>query len=337
MPSLAVSNCTAGIFLSLKSLDLKPGDEVITTPISFVATSNCIVHAGGQVVFADIDPVTMNIDPKQIELKIGPRTKAILPVHIGGNPCEMDQIMELATTHRLKVIEDCAHAIEGEFMGKPLGTFGYASSFSFYPTKNLTAAEGGMVICRDEKVKSLLSILSRHGLDKGTFQRMEEKGVPLYDVVLPGFKANMTDLQAGIGLQQFKKLVLMYLRRKEIHQRYLNAFLLLQEVDIIRQNPRGKPSFHLFLIVLKPDQLKISRDAFLRTALERGVELSVNYTPIHLFTWYRNQFSTVPGDYPNAEYIGANVVSLPFYPAMSEEDVTYVIDTLSELIVENRL
>ncbi len=304
--------------------------------MSFVATSNCIVHAGGKVVFADIDPVTMNIDPDQIERKIGPRTRAILPVHIGGNPCEMDRIMELATAHELEVVEDCAHAIEGEFMGKPLGTFGYAGRFSFYPTKNITAAEGGMVTCRDEELRHLLSVLSRHGLDKGTFQRMEVEGMPLYDVVMPGYKANMTDLQAGIGLQQFKKLGEMYRRRVEIHQHYLKAFLPLAEVEVIRQNPRGKPSLHLFQMVLNPDKLKISREAFLKAARERGVELSVNYVPIHLFSWYRNQFCTVPGAYPHAEFIGGNVISLPFYPAMTDRDVSYVIDTLANLLQQNR-
>ena len=336
VPTLAVSSCTDGIFLALKSLGLQPGDEVITTPMSFVATSNCIVHAGGRVVFADIDPVTMNIDPEQIERKIGPRTKAILPVHIGGNPCEMDKIMELANAHNLQVVEDCAHAIEGEFEGQALGTFAYAGSFSFYPTKNITSAEGGMITCRDEETRKVLSVMSRHGLDKGTFQRMEVEGMPLYDVMVPGFKANMTDLQAGIGLQQLKKLAGMYDRRVEIHRQYLNAFDQLEEVEVIKQNPRGKPSLHLFLLVLNPDQLKISRDAFLKKARERGVELSVNYVPIHLFSWYRNQFCSVPGALPHAEHIGANVISLPFYPAMKDQDVSYVIHTLTDLIRQNR-
>lgn len=304
--------------------------------MTFVATANCVVHAGGRVVFADIDPVTMNISPDEIERKIGPKTKAILPVHIGGNPCEMDRIMDLANAHNLEVVEDCAHAIEGEFMGQPLGTFGYAGSYSFYPTKNITSAEGGMITVRDEETRHLLSVLSRHGLDKGTFQRMEVEGMPLYDVMFPGFKANMTDLQAGIGLQQLKKLDGMYERRVEIHQRYLEAFGSLSEVNVIRQNPKGKPSLHLFLIVLQPEQLSISREQFLASARERGVELSVNYVPIHLFSWYRSQFCSVPGAYPEAEFIGANVLSLPFYPAMSDKDVDYVIFTLTDMLRQNR-
>ena len=337
VPTVAVNSCTAGIFLALKSLGFEPGDEVITTPMSFVATANCVVHAGARVVFADIDPVTMNISPEEIERKFTKRTKAILPVHIGGNPCEMDRIMALANEHGLEVVEDCAHAIEGEFEGKPLGTFGYAGSFSFYPTKNITSAEGGMITCRDEKVRHMLSVLSRHGLDKGTYQRMEVEGRPLYDVMMPGFKANMTDLQAGIGLQQMKKLHQMYDRRVEIHGKYLEAFSQLDTVRVIRQNPKGKPSLHLFLIILQPDLLTISRDEFLQTARKRGVELSVNYVPIHLFSWYRSQFCTVPGAYPEAEFAGANVVSLPFYPAMKDKDVDYVIETLTDILKQNRL
>ncbi|MCL4110629.1 UNVERIFIED_CONTAM: hypothetical protein GTU68_057250, partial [Idotea baltica] len=331
VPAVALSSCTAGLFLALKSLNLQPGDEVITTPMTFVATANSIVHAGGEVVFADIVSDSMNISPAKIEAKIGPKTKAILPVHIGGNPCEMDQIMALAEAHDLKVIEDCAHSIEGEFEGKALGTFGYAGSYSFYPTKNITAAEGGMLTVQDEEIRHLISVMSRHGLDKGTFQRMEVEGKPFYDVLVPGFKANMTDLQAAIGLQQMKRLEPMYQRRVAIHEHYLKAFDTVDAVQIIRQNPKGKPSLHLFLLVLQPEVLACSRDEFLAAAREEGVELSVNYVPIHHFSWYRNRFCTVPGAYPVAEFIGANVISLPFYPAMKDEDVAYVVEILTQL------
>jgi len=336
VPTVAISSCTAGIFLALKSLNLQPGDEVITTPMTFVATANSVVHAGGEVVFADILPESMNISPAEIEKKITSRTKAILPVHIGGNACEMDQIMDLADQHGLKVIEDCAHAIEGEFDGKPLGTFGYAGSYSFYPTKNITAAEGGMLTVQDEETRHLLSVMSRHGLDKGTFQRMEVEGKPLYDVLIPGFKANMTDLQAALGLQQLARLESMYQRRVAIHEQYLQGFESLDAVQIIRQNPRGKPSLHLFLLVLQPEVLSCSRDAFIAEARALGVELSVNYVPIHHFSWYKNRFCSVPGAYPVAEFIGANVISLPFYPAMSDEDVAHVIQILTQLCEQHK-
>jgi len=335
-PCVAVNSCTAGIFLALRSLDLQPGDEVITTPMTFVSTANSIVHAGGRVVFADIESESMNIDPAQIERKISPNTRAILPVHIGGNPCDMEAITQLAEQHGLEIIEDCAHAIEGEFEGKPLGTFGRAGSFSFYPTKNITTGEGGMVTCRDEDVAKTIRLLSRHGLDKGTFERTQVEGQPLYDVVMPGYKLNLTDLQAALGLEQLKRLDEMYARRVELRRMYEVSLEQESAVQIIRQNPRGKSALHLFLILLDPDQLTISRDAFLREARNRGVELSVNYTPIHLFSWYRSQFCGVPGQYPHAEYCGANVVSLPFYPTLSDEDVAYVTEVILDLLAQHK-
>lgn len=335
-PCVAVNSCTAGLFLALRTLNLQPGDEVVTTPMTFVATANSIVHAGGRVVFADIDPETMNIDPKAIERAIGPRTKAILPVHIGGNPCEMDAIAELAQAHSLRIIEDCAHAIEGEFQGMPLGTIGDMGSFSFYPTKNITAGEGGMVTCKREEDARMVRLLSRHGVDKGTFQRMEVEGEPFYDVVLPGYKCNMTDLQAAIGIRQMEKLDGMYAQRVELRRQFDEVFEPLDTVQIIRQNPKGKSALHLYLLLLRPEMLTISRGDFLRLAREQGIELSVNYIPIHLFSWYRNQFCSVPGAYKHAEHVGANVISLPFYPLLSARDLSHIFDVLTGLLQKYR-
>jgi dTDP-4-amino-4,6-dideoxygalactose transaminase len=320
------------MFLALKALKLKPGEEVITTPLTFVATANCIVHAGGQVVFADIEPDTLNISPSEIEKRITAKTRAILPVHMGGNPCRMDAIMEIAARHGLEVIEDCAHALEGEYGGQPLGTFGMAGAFSFYATKNITTGEGGMVCCRDAHLEKLIRRLSRHGLDKGAWQRMEVEGQPLYDVALPGYKCNMSDIAAAIGLAQMDKLEEMYARRQAIHARYEAAFSRLDTVDRVKITENGKSALHLYQLILNPDRLSISRDALVQEARARGVELSVNYTPIHLFSWYRQTFCSVPGAFPHAEYAGMNNISLPFYPAMSDEDVEYVVEVLTELL-----
>lgn len=336
VPSIAVNSCTSGIFLALKCLNLQPGDEVITTPMTFVATSNSIVHAGGKVVFADIDPDTMNLDPAAVERAITPRTRAILPVHIGGTPCQMDSIMELAVRHQLKVVEDCAHAIEGEFGGKPLGTIGDFGAFSFYPTKNITAGEGGMVTCRSTEDARMVRLLGRHGLDKGTFQRMEQEGEPLYDVLLPGFKTNMTDLQAAIGIHQMDKLESMYQQRVTLRKQYDEVFAAQDTVQIIGQFPPGKSALHLYLLVLQPEKLTISRGRFIQLAREQGVELSVNYTPIHLFSWYRSTFCTVPGAFPKAEFAGANVISLPFYPALTALDTAHIFEVLTGLLTKYR-
>lgn len=330
-PAVGLSSCTAGLFLSLASLGLEEGDEVITTPMTFVATANVVLQNKGKVVFADIERGSMNISATEIAKKITKRTKAIIPVHVGGNPCEMDQIMELAHAHGLEVIEDCAHSIEAEFQGQPLGTFGYSGSFSFYPTKNITTGEGGMAICRDEEIARKIRLMATHGVSKGTWQRMEIEHDPLYDVVLPGYKFNMTDIQAALGLPQLDRLGPMYDRRKAIRAIYDQAFGAQAGFEVIGMNPRGKSAMHLYLMLLDPDRLDIDRSAFIREARSQGVELSVNYTPIHLFSYYRNQFCGVPGSFPNAEHCGANVISLPFYPALEEEDIHHVLEVLTGL------
>ena len=333
---MAVSSCTAGIHLALQSLDLKPGDEVITTPMTFVATTNCILHAGGKPVLADIAPRTMNISPKAIAGRITPRTRAILPVHVGGNPCDMAAIMDLARQHNLTVIEDCAHALEADFAGKPLGTFGHSGAFSFYPTKNITTAEGGMVFAQDEAIARRIRILSRHGLDKGTWQRMEVEETPLYDVLEPGFKANMSDLQAAIGLRQLDRIEEMYTRRVAIKKAYDSAFSHLDTVDTIHIHPQGKSALHLYQLILRPETLTISRDTLIREARDLGLELSVNYTPLHLFTWYRKNLGTAKGDFPEAEHAGANVLSLPFYPLLTDRDIAYVCEVITTLLQKHR-
>ena len=329
--AIAVSSCTDGLQLALHVLDLQPGDEVVTTPMTFAATANTILHAGGIPVFADIEAGTMNISPSEIERRITPRTKAILPVHVGGNPCRMDAIMAIAQQHGLQVIEDCAHALEGKFEGRHLGTFGMASSFSFYPTKNITTAEGGMVLCQDEALAARIRRLSRHGLDKSTYQRMEVEGTPLYDVLEPGYKMNLSDLQAGIGICQMGRVEEMYARRKEIKAVYDAAFLAEEGLGCIPCADGGHPSLHLYQLLLDPKVFSRGRDAFIRDARELGVEMSVNYTPVHLFSWYRNHLGTQEGDFPQAEFAGRQNISLPFYPAMQDEDVQHVVEVVLAL------
>ncbi len=316
----------------MRSLNLQPGDEVITTPMSFVATSHVILQNGGTVVFADIDRKSHNIDPAEIARKIGPRTRAIIPVHVGGNPCEMDQIMQLAQAHDLQVIEDCAHAVESEFQGQPLGTFGYASSFSFYPTKNITTGEGGIVLCGNEEIAQQIRLLSSHGIAKSTWQRMEVEHNPLYDVLLPGFKYNMSDLQAALGLPQLDKLESMYARRKQLRSIYDAAFTDVEGIEVVGLNPRGKSALHLYMLMLDPTRLKISRAQFIDEARKIGIELSVNYTPIHLFTWYQQNLGFRQGDFPVAEHCGAHVMSLPFYPLLTDEDAAWVCEGLTTLV-----
>lgn len=243
--------------------------------------------------------------------------------------------MALADAHGLQVIEDCAHAIEAEFAGQPLGTFGHSGAFSFYPTKNITTGEGGMVVCGSEEIAQEIRLLSAHGVTKSTWQRMEVEHSPLYDVVVPGFKYNMSDLQAALGLPQLDRLAPMYARRQALRQRYDQAFEGQRGLEVIQLNPKGKSALHLYMLLLDPSVLKISRAAFIAEARQQGIELSVNYTPIHQFTYYRQQFGYRDGDYPVAEHCGANVISLPFYPAMSDADADWVCEGLLGIVRGN--
>ena len=336
LPAVAVNACTNALFLALQSLDLKMGDEVITTPNTFVATANVILHAGATPVFADVDPVSMNIDPQEIEKRIGSRTRAILVVHVGGIPCDMDPIMELAQTHELAVIEDCAHAIETQYKGQYVGTFGYAAAYSFYATKNFTTGEGGMLLTQSEEVAERFRALRHHGIDKGAWERDSQHRLPLYDVKIPGYKCNMTDLQAALGLHQLPRLKEMHDRRKQIDTAYFHTFGGLDTVELAERNPAHHRALHLFRLRLRPETLRIHRDEFVLKARQVGIQLSVNFLPIHLFHYYRNEFGYREGDYPHAEAIGSDVVSLPIYPAMTDAQVEYVCTQLHKILVDGR-
>lgn len=331
-PCIGISSCTAGLFVALKTLDLKPGDEVITTPMTFVSSSNVIYHCGAKPVFADVLPGTLNLDPDQVAAKLSPQTKAILPVHVGGAPCDMTALGELASLHNLALIEDCAHAIEGTWEGKPLGTIGMAGAFSFYPTKNITTGEGGILSCQNEELENKCRLLVRHGLTSGTWERTGSLEYPRYDVVLPGYKYNLTDYQAALGLIQLLRLEEMYQKRAAIQQQYDEAFKNLETVQLIEQDPRGKSALHLYRLLLKPETLTCTRDTFIREAKTKGVQLSLNYLPVHLFTWYRNTYNYQSGDYPVAETAGNTVISLPFFPDLRQEEIDYVIEILTELL-----
>jgi dTDP-4-amino-4,6-dideoxygalactose transaminase len=325
--ALAVNSCTSALFLILKAMEIGPGDEVITTPLTFAATANVIVHCGATPVFADVDPRTLNIDPAEVAKKITPRTRAIIAVHLGGNPCDLDALLAIATMHNLKLIEDCAHAIEGSYKGKPIGTIGHASAFSFYPTKNITTAEGGMIVTSDNALATSMNLWRKHGMDKSAWERTEGHNNPFYDVVLPGYKCNLTDLQAALGLAQMKRLSAMAIRRKEIAEKYNAAFSTLPSIRLVTPNPDGEHSLHLYLILVEK-AATVSRNDAIQQLQEKGVEISINYLPVHLFTWYQKNFGFKSGDFPHAEFCGSQEISLPFYPSLTDEEVAYVIEVV---------
>jgi dTDP-4-amino-4,6-dideoxygalactose transaminase len=328
----AVNSCTAALHVSMVAADLPPGSEVITTPLTFCATVNSILHAGLVPVLADVDPVTQNIDPGAIEAAITSRTRAIVPVHFAGRPCAMDRIMAIAEKHDLVVIEDCAHAIETEFHGKPAGTFGDFGCFSFYVTKNVVTGEGGMILGRDEGRIARARILALHGMSKDAWHRFGDSGYKHYQVVESGFKYNMMDLQAAIGLHQLAKVESHWLRREAIWQRYDEAFADLP-IDLPAAPEAGtRHGYHLYTIMIDETRAGISRDEFLEAMNTERIGTGVHYMSVPEHPYYRERFGWQPDRWPVAAKIGRQTVSLPLSPALNEVDVERIISTVHRLV-----
>lgn len=332
----AVNSCTAALHLSILAAGIKPGDEVITTPLTFCATVNAIIHAGGMPVLADVDPLTMNIDPENVAAKITSRTRAILPVHFAGRPCAMDALTELAAKHNLKLIEDCAHAIETEYHGRKAGTFGDFGCFSFYVTKNIITGEGGMVLARREEDIARIKMLALHGMSKDAWKRFSDSGYKHYQVVECGFKYNMMDLQAAIGIHQLARIEAYWERRQDIWKQYNEAFADLPVWLPADPEPGTRHAYHLYTILVNEAKAGITRDAFLDDMTERNIGVGVHYMSIPEHPYYRETFGWRPEDYPNAMSIGKQTVSLPLSAKLTETDIEDVIDAVRG-IVGNRI
>lgn len=328
----AVNSCTAALHLSMLALGLQPGTEVITSPLTFCATVNAIIHVGATPVLADIDPYTMNIDPVQIEARISPKTRVILPVHFAGRPCEMDSICAIAEKHGLKIIEDCAHAIEAEYKGKQAGTFGDFSCFSFYVTKNLITGEGGMVIARSEEDISRIKVQALHGMSKDAWKRFGDEGYKHYYVVECGYKYNMMDLQAAIGIHQLKRIERNWQHRRAIWQRYNEALSDLP-VGLPREPaPNTRHAFHLYTILINEEKTGINRDNFLNAMTARKIGTGVHYLSISEHPYYQETYGWRPEDFPNAMRIGRQTVSLPLSARLTDEDVADVVNAVREIV-----
>ena len=330
--AVAVNSCTAALHLSIIAAGIKPGDEVITTPMTFCATVNAIIHAGATPVLADVDPITMNIDPDEIEKKITQRTKAILPVHFAGRPCKMDKICEIAQKYKLKVIEDCAHAIETEYHGIKAGTFGDFGCFSFYVTKNIITGEGGMVITKTEEDAARIKMLALHGMSKDAWKRFSDEGYKHYYVVECGFKYNMMDLQAAIGIHQLKRVERYWLRRKQIWEAYNEAFKALPIITPSDPEPNTRHAYHLYTILVDKEKTGISRDDFLDLMTRHNIGVGVHYLSIPEHPYYQKTFGWRPEDYPNAMRIGRQTVSLPLSAKLSDKDVEDVIEAVRQVL-----
>lgn len=329
---VAVNSCTAALHLSLLAARIGPGDEVITTPLTFCATVNAIIHAGATPVLADIDPHTLNIDPKAVRRRISARTRAVIPVHFAGRPCDMDALCALARQHNLRLIEDCAHAIETEYHGQTAGTFGDFGCFSFYVTKNITTGEGGMVLARREEDAMTLKTLALHGMSRDAWTRFGDEGYKHYAIVAAGFKYNMMDLQAAIGLRQLERVELCWQRRRDIWARYNEAFadLPLQLPAKVEANTRH--AYHLYSVLLDKSEAGIGRDAFLEQMTRNNIGVGVHYLSIPEHPFYQKAYGWLPEDTPHAARVGRQTISLPLSAKLNDEDVADVIRAVRRIL-----
>ncbi|MBU4268993.1 MAG: DegT/DnrJ/EryC1/StrS family aminotransferase [Acidobacteria bacterium] len=330
--AMALNSCTAALHLSMLAIGIKPGDEVIIPALTFAATANAVIHAGGRPVLVDCQRETMNMDPEDAERKITKKTRAIIPVHFAGRPCAMDAIADIARRHRLHVVEDCAHAIETEFQGKKVGTFGAVGCYSFYVTKNIVTGEGGMAVTDNDEYAARIKTLGLHGLSRDAWKRFSDKGYKHYQVVEAGFKYNMMDLQAALGIHQLPRLDRYWQRRQEIWHTYNDAF---QDLPVFLPAPLpgdSKHACHLYTLLLDTGRLKISRDQFLEQMTEANIGVGVHYIALHLHPFYQLTYGYKPGDFPNADWISERTVSLPLSPKLSNEDVADVIAAVREIL-----
>ena len=327
--AIAVSSCTAALHLSLVVAGIGSGDEVITTPYTFTATAEAIRYVGAKPVFVDIQPDTLNINTHKIEQAITSRTKAILPVHIAGIPCDMETLRDVCQSHNLMLIDDAAHAIPVEYNGQYIGSIGDLSAFSFYANKNLTTGEGGMITTNSDAFAEPLRTMRLHGIDKDAWARQSQRNIWHYDIATEGYKYNMTDIQAAMGLCQLMKLNKQHERRRNFAQMYQTELAKFPEIStpVAPDNPR-EHAWHLYIIQLQTG----NRDDFVASLRAANIECSVHYIPLHLFEFYQERYGYRVGDFPCAEAAFERVVSLPLHPGLTEADVHIVVDAIRQVL-----
>jgi dTDP-4-amino-4,6-dideoxygalactose transaminase len=330
--AIALNSCTAGLHLALVASAIGPGDEVITTPLTFCATANVIVHTGATPVFADVDPATGNLDPAAVEAAITPRTRAVIVVHYAGRPAEIEAFESLRRVHGFTTIEDAAHCIEGIRAGRKIGTTADFTAFSFYANKNLTTGEGGMVTTASADAADFVRTASLHGMSRDGWTRYERGGSSHYDVVMPGFKYNLSDLQAAIGLHQLEAIEARLVRRQAICDRYDDAFGDLPLVRFAGVPDGDRHARHLYPVLIDPQLAGCTRDDVERRLAEEGVSASVHFRALHLHRYYREQYDFHEGQFPNAEYISDRVLSLPLSASLSDDQVSRVIEVFRRVI-----
>jgi dTDP-4-amino-4,6-dideoxygalactose transaminase len=332
--AVAVNSGTAALHLALDAVGIKQGDEVIVPTMTFAATAEVVLYFKAKPVLVDCQPDTLNLDSSRLEAAISSKTKAIIPVHIAGRPCEMDEILRIAKKHNLKVIEDAAHALPASYHGRTIGTIGDITCFSFYATKTITTGEGGMATTDNPEWAERMRMMSLHGISQDAWKRYTKEGSWYYEVISPGFKYNLTDIAAALGIEQLKKCNEFWEARQRIAMIYEEAFAELEAIRLPTCAKDVQHAWHLFIIQLNLERLRMGRNEFIEGLREREVGTSVHFIPLHLHPYYRDAFGYRPADFPIASAVFERIVSLPIYPKMTEADVEKVIGAVRELASE---
>jgi dTDP-4-amino-4,6-dideoxygalactose transaminase len=330
--ALALNSCTAALHTALVVAGIGPGDEVITTPLTFTASVNVLEHVGARPVLVDVERDTLNIDPRAIEAAITRRTRAIMPVHYSGHPVDLDPIRGLAAAHGLMIIEDAAHAVAATYKGRRIGSEGNPVAFSFYATKNLTTGEGGMLAATPEFLDRA-RVIGLHGMSRDAWKRYDQRGSWAYDVSAPGFKYNMSDIQAALGLVQLAKLDRLQNRRRQIAAAYASSFAeLADRLELPVERPSVQHAWHLYVIRIHDQRLRIDRDTFIQELKDRNIGSSVHFIPIHMHSHYRNKYNYLPDDFPVTYDAFRRMISLPLSAAMTDQDVADAIEAVLDIV-----
>jgi dTDP-4-amino-4,6-dideoxygalactose transaminase len=334
--AIAVNSGTAALHLALEAAGIGPGDEVLVPAMTFAATAEVVVQLGARPVLVDSQPDTLNIDPQAAATAITPHTKAIMPVHFAGHPCDMDAILELAAAHGLIVAEDAAHALPARWRGKMVGTIGDLTCFSFYATKTITTGEGGMITTEDPDWAERMRIMSLHGISKDAWKRYTAEGTWRYEIIAPGYKYNMTDIAAAIGIEQLAKCEAFLQARLRCKRLYDEGFAELGAIETPVAGDDIEHAWHLYAIRLDLDQLRIGRDQVIALLKERNIGAAVHFIPLHLHPYYRETFGYKPTDFPCASAAFERIISLPIYPRLSDGDIADVVGAVTDIVREYR-
>lgn len=329
--AIAVASCTAGLHLSVVALGIKEGDEVIVPALTFAATANAVIHSGAKPVLVDVDRSTMTLNYDDVKRKITSRTKAIIPVHFAGRAADMDELQAISHEYGIHIINDAAHAIETEYHGKKIGAFADITSYSFYVTKNLTTAEGGMIVTDNEAIANRLKIYALHGMSKDAWKRFSDDGYKHYQVVFPGFKYNMTDIQASLGIHQLRKVDRLHKRREEVWNIYNERLQHLPLILPAPQDPNSRHGLHLYIILVDDTKTNITRDQLITELHRRNIGTGVHYLGLNWHPFYQQEFGYKIGDFPNSDFISERTLSIPFSAKLTDQDVEDVIEALEDI------